>query len=176
MWVWQPAGSGSHFCWWNREILKPIQAFGSQGEGKIAFNRLVRTLRRPGREHPWGQLTQRSANQEVGAATGRWGPQGELLKRLMLRRTKVERADDLGLPPRIVRCLRGVVAVPRAMATGPAANGNATKHRALFHARPVRARSTRGGTSSTRKRKTFTRRCTRKAELGSCLTCRRARF
>jgi hypothetical protein len=29
--------------------------------------------------------------------------QGLLLRRIMLRRTKVERADDLGLPPRVVR-------------------------------------------------------------------------
>jgi DNA repair protein RAD16 len=52
-------------CWWNNEILKPIQLFGSRGEGKAAFGKLRK-----------------------------------LLDRIMLRRTKVERADDLGLPPR----------------------------------------------------------------------------
>ncbi|KAG9062345.1 DNA repair protein rad16 [Linnemannia hyalina] len=54
-----------HSCWWNNEILKPIQHFGSQGAGEKAFHKLR-----------------------------------NLLDRIMLRRTKVERADDLGLPPR----------------------------------------------------------------------------
>ncbi|BGP15209.1 hypothetical protein JCM10213_000839 [Rhodosporidiobolus nylandii] len=61
-----------HVCWWNTELLRPIQYGGATtGEGQIAFDKL-----------------------------------GELLKRLMLRRTKVERADDLGLPPRIVNVRR----------------------------------------------------------------------
>ncbi|KAF9355164.1 DNA repair protein rad16 [Mortierella sp. AD094] len=54
-----------HVCWWNNEILKPIQNFGTQGAGERAFQKLRK-----------------------------------LLDRIMLRRTKVERADDLGLPPR----------------------------------------------------------------------------
>eukprot|EP00127_Corallochytrium_limacisporum_P005233 Clim_evm50s201 gene=Clim_evmTU50s201 len=57
----------NHFCWWNREILKPIQNFGGQGEGRVAFNKL-----------------------------------GKMLRAFMLRRTKLERASDLGLPPRTV--------------------------------------------------------------------------
>eukprot|EP00123_Amoebidium_parasiticum_P016332 comp23393_c0_seq1/m.38771 comp23393_c0_seq1/g.38771 ORF comp23393_c0_seq1/g.38771 comp23393_c0_seq1/m.38771 type:complete len:846 (-) comp23393_c0_seq1:948-3485(-) len=57
----------SHFCWWNKEILKPIQKFGSQGEGRVAFVKL-----------------------------------GHLLNKIMLRRTKLERSEDLGLPPRVV--------------------------------------------------------------------------
>lgn len=57
-----------HVCYWNNEILKPIQKFGSaDGEGRDAFERL--------------RL---------------------LLDRMMLRRTKLERADDMGLPPRTV--------------------------------------------------------------------------
>jgi len=57
-----------HVCYWNHEVLKPIQFGGAtSGEGERAFEKL-----------------------------------GLLLQRLMLRRTKVERADDLGLPPRIV--------------------------------------------------------------------------
>ncbi|UZJ52225.1 hypothetical protein CBS101457_001545 [Exobasidium rhododendri] len=57
-----------HTCYWNNEILKPIQKFGTTlGEGKDAFERL--------------RL---------------------LLDRVMLRRTKLERADDMGLPPRTV--------------------------------------------------------------------------
>ncbi|KAI9366049.1 SNF2 family N-terminal domain-containing protein, partial [Zopfochytrium polystomum] len=59
--------SHQHFCWWNMEILKPIQKYGGSGDGLIAFQKL-----------------------------------GVLLDRIMLRRTKVERADDLGLPPRVV--------------------------------------------------------------------------
>ncbi|KAG0243110.1 DNA repair protein rad16 [Actinomortierella wolfii] len=54
-----------HVCWWNNEILKPIQQYGTGGVGAIAFTKLRK-----------------------------------LLERMMLRRTKVERADDLGLPPR----------------------------------------------------------------------------
>jgi len=61
----------SHVCWWNNEILKPIQSFGSQGAGTVSFQKLRK-----------------------------------LLDRMMLRRTKVERADDLGLPPRKMRVCR----------------------------------------------------------------------
>jgi len=61
-----------HVCYWNNEVLKPIQFGGaSSGEGATAFAKL-----------------------------------NTLLKRLMLRRTKVERADDLGLPPRVVKVRR----------------------------------------------------------------------
>ncbi|KAK6334088.1 DNA repair protein rad16 [Orbilia brochopaga] len=56
-----------HFCFFNYDILKPIQAHGNTGDGLIAFQRL--------------QM---------------------LLKRIMLRRTKIQRADDLGLPPRVI--------------------------------------------------------------------------
>jgi len=54
-----------HICYWNNEILKPIQKYGAtaEGHGSGAFKKL--TL---------------------------------LLQRMMLRRTKVERADDMGLP------------------------------------------------------------------------------
>ncbi|KAK9723266.1 DNA repair protein rad16 [Basidiobolus ranarum] len=57
----------SHICWWNQEILKPIQTFGANGEGQLAFEKL-----------------------------------GKLLDRMMLRRTKLEKEDDLGLPPKNV--------------------------------------------------------------------------
>ncbi|EPQ59717.1 hypothetical protein GLOTRDRAFT_71378 [Gloeophyllum trabeum ATCC 11539] len=56
-----------HTCFWNNEVLSPIQKNGMNGPGAIAFKKLR-----------------------------------VLLDRLMLRRTKVERADDLGLPPRTV--------------------------------------------------------------------------
>ncbi|KAG8681874.1 DNA repair protein rad16, partial [Ceratobasidium sp. 394] len=56
-----------HTCFWNNEILTPIQKNGMVGPGAIAFKKLR-----------------------------------ILLDRMMLRRTKVERADDLGLPPRTV--------------------------------------------------------------------------
>ncbi|PWN33964.1 uncharacterized protein FA14DRAFT_123824 [Meira miltonrushii] len=57
-----------HTCFWNNEILKPIQRFGTaSGEGRDSFERL--------------RL---------------------LLGGMMLRRTKLERADDMGLPPRTV--------------------------------------------------------------------------
>ncbi|TIA73996.1 hypothetical protein E3P92_01431 [Wallemia ichthyophaga] len=61
----------NHVCFWNNEILTPIQRYGMVGEGLTAFKKLK-----------------------------------ILLDRMMLRRTKVERADDLGLPPRIVKCRR----------------------------------------------------------------------
>ncbi|KAH8115819.1 SNF2 family N-terminal domain-containing protein [Phellopilus nigrolimitatus] len=56
-----------HTCFWNSEILTPIQKNGLEGVGETAFKKLR-----------------------------------ILLDRMMLRRTKIERADDLGLPPRTV--------------------------------------------------------------------------
>lgn len=56
-----------HTCFWNNEILTPIQKHGMVGPGKPAFKKLK-----------------------------------ILLDRMMLRRTKLQRADDLGLPPRTV--------------------------------------------------------------------------
>ncbi|KAI0662868.1 SNF2 family N-terminal domain-containing protein [Cubamyces menziesii] len=56
-----------HTCFWNNEILTPIQKNGMLGPGQIAFKKLK-----------------------------------ILLDRMMLRRTKIQRADDLGLPPRTV--------------------------------------------------------------------------
>ncbi|EGG06508.1 uncharacterized protein MELLADRAFT_36161 [Melampsora larici-populina 98AG31] len=63
-----------HVCFWNNEILKPVQKYGASIEGShghTAFNKLK-----------------------------------VLLDRMMLRRTKLERADDLGLPPRAVHVRR----------------------------------------------------------------------
>jgi DNA repair protein RAD16 len=62
-----------HFCWWNAEILKPIQNYGASGDGLEAFKKL-----------------------------------GILLDRIMLRRTKLEKSDEMGLPPRIVTIRRDV--------------------------------------------------------------------
>ena len=59
--------SHQHYCWWNREVLRPIQQHGATGEGRAGFAKLSR-----------------------------------LMPRIMLRRTKLECADDLGLPPRVV--------------------------------------------------------------------------
>ena len=56
-----------HTCFWNNEILTPIQKHGMVGPGVSAFKKLR-----------------------------------VLLDRIMLRRTKIQRADDLGLPPRTV--------------------------------------------------------------------------
>ncbi|KAF8883413.1 SNF2 family N-terminal domain-containing protein [Infundibulicybe gibba] len=56
-----------HTCFWNNEILTPIQKNGMNGPGKPAFRKLR-----------------------------------ILLDRMMLRRTKLQKADDLGLPPRTV--------------------------------------------------------------------------
>ncbi|KAJ7087303.1 DNA repair protein rad16 [Mycena belliarum] len=56
-----------HTCFWNNEILTPIQKNGMTGPGAIAFKKLK-----------------------------------VLLDRMMLRRTKLQRADDLDLPPRTV--------------------------------------------------------------------------
>lgn len=56
-----------HLCYWNNEILTPIQKYGMDGPGETAFKKLK-----------------------------------VLLDRMMLRRTKLERADDLGLPPRTI--------------------------------------------------------------------------
>ena len=35
----------SHFGWWNREILRPIQRHGPTGEGQVAFDHLRQLLR-----------------------------------------------------------------------------------------------------------------------------------
>ncbi|EMD41151.1 hypothetical protein CERSUDRAFT_131728 [Gelatoporia subvermispora B] len=56
-----------HTCFWNNEILTPIQKNGMLGPGRHAFKKLK-----------------------------------ILLDRMMLRRTKIQRADDLGLPPRTI--------------------------------------------------------------------------
>ncbi|KAJ7638363.1 SNF2 family N-terminal domain-containing protein [Roridomyces roridus] len=56
-----------HTCFWNNEILTPIQKHGMIGPGQLAFKKLK-----------------------------------ILLDRMMLRRTKLQRADDLDLPPRTV--------------------------------------------------------------------------
>ncbi|KAF7330865.1 ATP-dependent helicase rhp16 [Mycena venus] len=56
-----------HTCFWNNEILTPIQKNGMAGPGATAFKKLK-----------------------------------ILLDRMMLRRTKLQRADDLDLPPRTV--------------------------------------------------------------------------
>ncbi|KAF8211650.1 SNF2 family N-terminal domain-containing protein [Mycena galopus ATCC 62051] len=56
-----------HTCFWNNEILTPIQKNGMVGPGATAFKKLK-----------------------------------ILLDRMMLRRTKLQRADDLDLPPRTV--------------------------------------------------------------------------
>ncbi|CCH45875.1 hypothetical protein BN7_5462 [Wickerhamomyces ciferrii] len=55
-----------HTNFFNHFMLKNIQKFGIEGEGKVSFTNIQ-----------------------------------SLLKNIMLRRTKVERADDLGLPPRV---------------------------------------------------------------------------
>ena len=60
-----------HFCWWNKEILRPIQDFGAVGKGLVAFEKL-----------------------------------GLLLEEMMLRRTKMEKSDEMNLPPRIVTVRR----------------------------------------------------------------------
>lgn len=60
-----------HVCYWNDQILKPIQYGGGNETGTIAFEKL---------QH--------------------------LLERIMLRRTKVGRADDMGIPPRVVNIRR----------------------------------------------------------------------
>ncbi|KAI8092310.1 SNF2 family N-terminal domain-containing protein [Gilbertella persicaria] len=57
----------NHTCWWNNEVLKPIQYHGYLEEGREAMKKL-----------------------------------GILLDKIMLRRTKIQCADDLGLPPRTV--------------------------------------------------------------------------
>ncbi|KAI9262173.1 SNF2 family N-terminal domain-containing protein [Phascolomyces articulosus] len=60
-----------HVCWWNNEVLKPIQNHGNIGPGRDAMGKLRK-----------------------------------LLDKMMLRRTKIECADDLGLPPRVVEVRR----------------------------------------------------------------------
>lgn len=60
-----------HVCYWNDQILKPIQYGGHSETGVAAFGKLQ-----------------------------------TLLKQIMLRRTKVEREDDMGIPPRVLNVRR----------------------------------------------------------------------
>ncbi|ORZ22284.1 SNF2 family N-terminal domain-domain-containing protein [Absidia repens] len=60
-----------HVCWWNNEVLKPIQTNGYVGDGREAMDKLIL-----------------------------------LLDKMMLRRTKIQCADDLGLPPRTITVRR----------------------------------------------------------------------
>lgn len=60
-----------HVCYWNDQILKPIQYGGGGETGVAAFGKLQ-----------------------------------TLLKQIMLRRTKVEREDDMGIPPRVLNVRR----------------------------------------------------------------------
>jgi DNA repair protein RAD16 len=34
----------SHFCWWNREILRNILKYGHEGPGREAFDNLRKLL------------------------------------------------------------------------------------------------------------------------------------
>lgn len=99
-------------CFWNNDILKPIQKYGaSEGtHGATAFSKLR-----------------------------------VLLDRMMLRRTKLERADDLGLPPRMVEVRRDYLYVspappPRqgesAEATAQHRGGRGALHFALLRRPP----------------------------------------
>lgn len=63
--------SMSHICYFNQEILRPIQRWGNLRYGRRAFSKAFL-----------------------------------LLRHLMLRRTKEERAADLGLPPRVMTVRR----------------------------------------------------------------------
>jgi DNA repair protein RAD16 len=72
--------SHQHYCCitlfnlgWNTEILKPIQKYGSVGEGLVGFQKL-----------------------------------GILLDRIMIRRTKLEKVDELKLPPRVIKVRRDI--------------------------------------------------------------------
>ncbi|CAH2038875.1 unnamed protein product [Thlaspi arvense] len=65
-----PHNAVRHFCWWNKNVAKPIAAYGNGDPGKRAMIFL---------KH-------------------------KVLKDILLRRTKLGRAADLALPPRIVRC------------------------------------------------------------------------
>ena len=91
----------SHFCWWNREVLKPILSFGYQGEGKIAYTRLGLLLRF-GRPFRCNIMTHSCS---LARLLGGGGGPGHG-STMMLRRTKVDKVDELGLPPRVMHTRR----------------------------------------------------------------------
>jgi hypothetical protein len=81
-----------HVCWWNTTILKCVSC------PSLPLSKLPDppSFPRPIQFGGAGSGEGQKAFERLGL----------LLKHLMLRRTKVERADDLGLPPRIVNVRR----------------------------------------------------------------------
>ncbi|EOA39673.1 hypothetical protein CARUB_v10008314mg [Capsella rubella] len=75
-----PHNTVRHFCWWNKNVAKPISVHGSLGLGKRAMILL---------KH-------------------------KVLKDILLRRTKLGRAADLALPPRIISLRRDALDVKEA--------------------------------------------------------------
>ncbi len=75
-----------HLCYWNNEILTPIQKYAMEGAGQTAFKKLKVLLDRMMLR--WVIISK--------------SPHDAPLTALSARRTKIERADDLGLPPRTI--------------------------------------------------------------------------
>lgn len=71
-------------CFWNNEILTPIQKNGMAGTGAVAFKKLKILLDR--------MMLRRTKVCEIEFVEG--------IKLILL--WQIQRADDLGLPPRIV--------------------------------------------------------------------------
>jgi hypothetical protein len=76
---------------WNREILRPITTHGNNGVGKVAYSRLGVLLR-------FGNFPTCAPAQIYIHLFVR--------STIMLRRTKVEKVDELGLPPRVMHTRR----------------------------------------------------------------------
>jgi DNA repair protein RAD16 len=77
-----------HLCYWNNEILTPIQKYAMSGAGEIAFKKLKILLDRMMLRWVCCGLQRDIACESYTSG--------------FCRRTKIERADDLGLPPRTI--------------------------------------------------------------------------
>ncbi len=82
-----------HLCFWNNEILTPIVKFGMQGPGQWAFKKLKILLDR--------MMLRYDLSESRGTKI-----ETDFMPSSNYRRTKLERADDLGLPPRTITIRR----------------------------------------------------------------------
>ncbi|ETI37904.1 hypothetical protein F443_16247 [Phytophthora nicotianae P1569] len=80
-----------HYSYFNKKIVIPIQAYGYVGEGKLAMQRLQ------------NDVLQHVSTAFKGLIYGKRMPFNVICLQILLRRTKEGRADDISLPPKLVR-------------------------------------------------------------------------
>ena len=86
----------SHYCWWNRFVANPIKKFGYSGKGHTA----MLTLRNQARAAAAAACRCMCTSQGGSPSPTPTAPRAQVLERVLLRRTKLQQADVLALPPR----------------------------------------------------------------------------